>query len=372
MLPGPEHVRRRAENAGRHVGGRDVDPDPGGTDAGGHARVGWKRTGVPASRGVVRGAAGGRQKQRQEQAADPNRQRHAIDCTCILPIHARSIGPPFHPLFPLYRPPDRLPRLDAGAGVARISGGDAGAGYRRPPGGGDRLSGLGAGELHGARLRPPSDRPRRHRRCRPRTRARARGPRRQATLARPDQWAAVSRPLPNLRLRGDRAHLLPRRQPRLLERHQPVLLRRRRAGAPLRGHRRAAQPALARGHRAAGRRRASTDLRRGRLRRALRLAVRDRHAYALHLHRGEDTVRAGALRPHQRQSGAPRRHPPPGGDGDREDLRRLPVSPLPLHRPRAPRRLGRPRAPRLGDDGCRRSRLRGRDRLRPVRRSRRA
>ena len=49
--------------------------------------------------------------------------------------------------------------------------------------GGDRLPGLGAGELHGARLRPPPDRPRRHRRRRPRASAGARGPGRQAALA---------------------------------------------------------------------------------------------------------------------------------------------------------------------------------------------
>ena len=58
-----------------------------------------------------------------------------------------------------------------------------------------------------------------------------------------------------------------------------------------------------------------------------------------------------------------RRHPPPRRDRDGEDLRRLPVSPLPLHRARAAGRLGRPRAPRLGHDGHRGPR---RSRTRPA------
>ena len=95
---------------------------------------------------------------------------------------------------------------------------------------GDRLSGLGAGQLPGARLRPARVRADRHRRARPAAGARAA---RQAALAHPDRRAPVPRPLPRVRVRGERAHVVPRRQPRLLERHQRVLPRRGRAGAPL-------------------------------------------------------------------------------------------------------------------------------------------
>jgi predicted metalloprotease with PDZ domain len=42
-----------------------------------------------------------------------------------------------------------------------------------------------------------------------------------------DGRAPVPRALPRVRLRAERAHVLPRREPRLLERHQRVLLRRR-------------------------------------------------------------------------------------------------------------------------------------------------
>ena len=50
-------------------------------------------------------------------------------------------------------------------------------------------------------------------------------------------------------------------------------------------------------------------------------------------------------------------------------LRRLPVRPLPVHRARAAGRIGRPRAPRVGDDGHRRPVVRGRGRLQALRRS---
>ena len=53
--------------------------------------------------------------------------------------------------------------------------------------------------------------------------------------------AALRRPLSGVRVRGQRAHVVPRRQPRLLERHQRVLLRRGRAGTPVPRHRGAAR-----------------------------------------------------------------------------------------------------------------------------------
>ena len=90
---------------------------------------------------------------------------------------------------------------------------------------------------------------------------------------------AFRRALPRVRVRGERAHVVPRRQPRLLERHQHLLLRRGRAGAPLpRDRGAAAALGLARGDRAAAGGPRAQQLRGGRLRRAGRRAVRDRHA----------------------------------------------------------------------------------------------
>ena len=141
---------------------------------------------------------------------------------------------------------------------------------------------------------------------------RARAPR-QAALAHRDRRARVPRPLPRVRVRGQRAHVVPRRQPRLLERHQPVLLRRRRAGAPLPRHRGAAA-ALAAGaspprcRRCAGARvtYAAADFDE-----LVRRPVRGRHARDARVHRRAHAVRAGALRPHQRRRRAPGRHPAP-------------------------------------------------------------
>src|SRR5450631_2892844 len=141
--PRAEHVRRWTEHRGRHVAGRNVDPKARGTGACGDARVGWKRR----TTAVVRGAARGRQNRCEQKAADPNRQRHTVDCTCILPDHARRTSSSCRCL---RHPPDRLSGLDARAGVARIRDRDAGSRAARPRRGGDRLSGLGTRQLHGA------------------------------------------------------------------------------------------------------------------------------------------------------------------------------------------------------------------------------
>ena len=63
---------------------------------------------------------------------------------------------------PVRRRPDRLPRRDARAGVARIRSRDARPGAAGPRRGRDRLPRLGARQLHGARLRPPRHRARHH------------------------------------------------------------------------------------------------------------------------------------------------------------------------------------------------------------------
>ena len=187
---------------------------------------------------------------------------------------------------------------------------------------------------------------------------------RQAALAGRQRRARLPRALPGVRLRGQRAHVVPRRQPRLLERHQPVLLRRGRARrAPAEVDGRAARRARAgasppRCRRSPG---APPHLRRRRLRRARRLAVRGRRrtrtrAFTV----GRHALRAGALRPHQRRPARLVDILRRVVDRDRQDLRRLPVPPLPVHRARAAGRLGRARAPRVGDHGHRRAVVRGR------------
>ena len=195
--------------------------------------------------------------------------------------------------------------------------------------------------------------------------ARARAPR-QAALADPDRRAALRRPLSRVRVRGQRAHVVPRRQPRLLERHQPVLLRRGRARTPVPRHRGAA----ARGSPAGGSRPRCRASRAAPTRPPTSTSscdapVRDRHARDARVQGRAHEVRAGALRPLQRRHGPAGRHPAPDRrrDGAHVRRRRLPVRPLPVHRARAAGRLGRPRAPRVGDDGHRRPR---RSRTRPA------
>ena len=115
---------------------------------------------------------------------------------------------------------------------------------------------------------------------------------------------------------------------------------------------------------------ARLSLRRPRFRRAGRFALRGRPARGACLFRGPDALRAGALRPHQRRHCPARGHPAPGGGHHRSHFRRLPLRSLRLHRPCAARGIRRPRAPGVGDDGHHGPRLRGRDRLPPIRRSR--
>ncbi len=190
-----------------------------------------------------------------------------------------------------------------------------------------------------------------------------------------DRRAPVPGPLPGVRLRGQRAHLVPRRQPRLLERHQPVLLRRRRARAPLPGRPSSRRRARAGGSRprcraVAGARAAPTRpptstswstrrSRSGRTRSHAFSVGRTRFELALYGRTNADPARLVDI---LRRVVA----------RDRADLRRVPVSPLPLHRARAARRVGRARAPRLGDDGHRGAVVRGRGRLPALRRSGRA
>ena len=180
-----------------------------------------------------------------------------------------------------------------------------------------------------------------HRRAR--AAAAARAPR-QAALAGASRRARVPRALPRVRVRAQRAHVVPGRQPRLLERHQPVLLRRGRAGAAVPRWRscRAARR-LARRHRAAaGRRRAPAPTRAADFDELVDSPVRGRHA------RGRARSRVGraqfelALYGRTNADAARlvdilRRVV----DRDRPDLRRLPVRALPVHRPRA---AGRRRA----------------------------
>ena len=179
-----------------------------------------------------------------------------------------------------------------------------------------------------------------------------------------DRRAGLPRPLPGLCVRGQRAHVVPRRQPRLLERHQRLLLRRGRAGRPCR-----VDGGAAAARRVAGRDRAAAPSPGAATYAAADFdelcdsPVRGRHARDARASRSGARVRAGALRPHQRRHAPPGRHPRAASSPRRGDVRRLPVRPLPLHRARAAGRLGRPRAPRVGDDGHRRAR---RSRTRPA------
>ncbi len=197
---------------------------------------------------------------------------------------------------------------------------------------------------------------------------------RQAALARRQRRARLPRALPGLRLRADRAHLVPRRQPRLLERHQPVLLRRGRARAP-----------RARSTVAPPRSRWRVDtalppiagapphlLARRRLRRAGRLAVRGRRRTRSQRSRvGRTQFELALYGRTNADARAPRRHPPPRGGRDRQDVRR---------RSRFARYLFIVHALPVGSGGLEHRAsvtmdiaglvVRGRDRLPPLRRSR--
>ena len=172
---------------------------------------------------------------------------------------------------------------------------------------------------------------------------------------------ARARPLPGVRLRGDRAHLVLRRQPRLLERHQRVLLRRGRAGPPVsrwtwcpaRGWQvSTALPPVAR---------PAPPLPGRRLRRAGRLAVRGR--------RRTRCTASGwpGIASRWRCSGAPTPTSPAccatcarSSSAGRRSVRRLPLRSLPVHRARPGGARGRAGARRLRHPGHRRPGLRGR------------
>ena len=201
-----------------------------------------------------------------------------------------------------HRRSDHLPRRHVDAAKPRIRDPDRRAAAARSRDGRPLLPRVGARQLSGARLRAPRLPPDDHGRARQRPALRAP---RQATLPRRRRGPRLPRALPRLRVRAERAHVVPGRQPRLLERHEPLLLHRRRASPPLPRRRRAAAAlALARRHAAAARARRAPHLRSRRLRRAGRLPLRGGHARAPHLPRGQHHVRAGAVRPHERRRAA--------------------------------------------------------------------
>ena len=172
---------------------------------------------------------------------------------------------------------DPVPGGDARARVARIRGGDARPGAaraRRPRRSCFRPGRRAATWCATSSGTCPADR---HRRARPAA-ARASG---WTSSAGGSQTGgrAVCRALPGVCLRGQRAHVVPRRQPRLLERHRLFF---HVAGELARPCRVTVVPPPRAGWRVAtalppvaG---ARSTLRGGRLRRAGRRAVRDRHA----------------------------------------------------------------------------------------------
>ena len=165
----------------------------------------------------------------------------------------------------------------------------------------------------------------------------------EGRISRRPRGRAVRRPLPGLRSRADRPDVPPRLLARVRQRGEPLLLR---GGA----ERRSATASLRAPSRLEGGDRAAADtrrLRRCRLRRPDRRAVRVRNPQDVPLPRSGRPTHAGDLGRGKRGSLAARPRPQGARQGGGRALRRSAVRPVPLPRPPRGRRGGRAGAPRL-------------------------